>query len=481
MKNKILILATFLTLFLLVGCNNRNNGYVPEAISYEIEVHYLYKEGINVTGTGVYIEGSSVNLEIQVENENYYFSGWYDLDSNKLLEKSDKYQFDATRNYSVEARILPVDKEIVSLDIIYEKEMGRVSGQGDYEVGKYVELLAKPNPGYSFEGWFINNEIIYGSTYGLVVEENITIEAKFEKNEAVITIIYDVENLSVYHREYDKVLEVKDIKEGYIFKGWYDLEGNLLCEEEIFTYEFDKDTIVEARIEEDDRLFTVKFVYDKSHVRIYNDEGFINETKKYKMNERFFLYTKNADDYIVENIYINNLSDQKESVYMRITEDINVYIETIAKKRYDIFVDYDRNMGIVHGTGRYRKDEYVYLEAVAFKGYIFKGWYDSDGELLEKSSNYGIFVDKNIEVFAKFEKSEDFQVVLTSNVYGLELIGNGRYEVGSDVTVSFNEDENYEFLGWYDEDMNLLSTDKEYTFKILKDIKLFAKFEYKNK
>ncbi|MBQ6569486.1 MAG: peptidoglycan DD-metalloendopeptidase family protein [Clostridia bacterium] len=72
---------------------------------------------------------------------------------------------------------------------------GTVSASGTYENGETATLIAAPNKGYLFDGWYENDEKIEGAdaNYSFIVKSDRTLEARFTP-EPVLT----VKGLSVY-------------------------------------------------------------------------------------------------------------------------------------------------------------------------------------------------------------------------------------------------------------------------------------------
>lgn len=82
--------------------------------------------------------------------------------------------------------ILPIPKEYVVT--VNNTEGGSTTGQGKYEEGKEVNLIAKADEGHKFVGWFDveNKEISKEEIYRFVVKSDIEVTAKFEKISEVI-------------------------------------------------------------------------------------------------------------------------------------------------------------------------------------------------------------------------------------------------------------------------------------------------------
>lgn len=68
---------------------------------------------------------------------------------------------------------------------------GKVEGAGRYENGSLASIIATPDVGYIFDGWYENGNIIHAadSTYVLTVKSDRTLEARFKPNDLAITDI----------------------------------------------------------------------------------------------------------------------------------------------------------------------------------------------------------------------------------------------------------------------------------------------------
>lgn len=72
-----------------------------------------------------------------------------------------------------------VARYTVSVDI---DGNGSVSGSGTYESGKRATLVAKPDDGYQFAGWYDNDtgaQVASGTRYSITVDSNRSLTARF--------------------------------------------------------------------------------------------------------------------------------------------------------------------------------------------------------------------------------------------------------------------------------------------------------------
>ena len=148
--------------------------------------------------------------------------------------------------------------------------------------------------------------------------------------------------------------------------------------------------------------------------------------------------------------------------------------------------------GTITGEGEYPYNTYVDVSVTPNQGYKFVGWYYQN-ILLSNEENYKYMMwDIDITLEARFEK-DDFNLrIYTNNEdYGLVLLKSNipvddylpEYtslkEYGSEVTIAAYSKSDVRFLGWYDENNNLVTTNAVYTFVMPNyDYTLEAKWDY---
>lgn len=132
--------------------------------------------GGTVTGGGTFQQNASVTLSA-APNTGYTFEGWYE--GSTRVSTSATYTFNATANRTLEARF--VGGGFTVTVIIQPEGGGSVSGDGAFRRGDNAYLFARPNPGYSFIGWFVpgGGSIQIENGLSFMVTGNRTIEARF--------------------------------------------------------------------------------------------------------------------------------------------------------------------------------------------------------------------------------------------------------------------------------------------------------------
>ena len=134
--------------------------------------------------------------------------------------------------------------------------------------------------------------------------------------------------------------------------------------------------------------------------------------------------------------------------------------------------------GSVSGTGLYVAGATVSLRAYVNTGFRFIGWTDANGNTLSTSTNFSYRKGEGHErLWANYVFDPDapadpadpytimyFQLQLNATEGGT-VSGGGRYLAGSRVTVNASVNNQFDFVGWYDDATgDLLSTSSRFTY-----------------
>lgn len=174
--------------------------------------------------------------------------------------------------------------------------------------------------------------------------------------------------------------------------------------------------------------------------------------------------------------------------------------------RQTAYVKITTNMsqaGEIKGAGEYPYNSYVDLSVTPYQGYVFAGWY-YQGTLLSNYLSYRYLMwDTDVTLEARFAlDSYKLNIHTNNEEYGLVLLkysytyttttvdyGNGtsvsvttttttvenkenkpvyetNYDFGSSVQIAAYSKTDVRFLGWYDEDNNLVSNKAVYSFSM---------------
>lgn len=175
-------------------------------------------------------------------NDGYTWSGWYD--GENLLTSDLSYQF-----------VMPEENVVytakwIECPVTLEKNIeaaGNVTGNEKTVLGKETTITAITNDGYTFLGWYCNEELVTNAlTYTVVVtEEPVTYTAMWmecpvtlEKNIAAAGTVSGTEKTLIN----TETTITAVTNEGYIWLGWY--EGDeLITEEDTYTFLLTETTV----------------------------------------------------------------------------------------------------------------------------------------------------------------------------------------------------------------------------------------------
>ena len=133
--------------------------------------------------------------------------------------------------------------------------------------------------------------------------------------------------------------------------------------------------------------------------------------------------------------------------------------------------------GTAAGGGVYVYGTEATVVATPADCYDFDGWFVGD-ILVSEDAEYTFTVTEDVDLVAKFTL-KTFEVTVTAEPEeGGVVSGGGTYDCGTEVTVTAEADECYDFVGWFVGE-TLVSEDAEYTFTAEADVDLVAVFTIK--
>ncbi|MCQ2459933.1 MAG: Ig-like domain-containing protein [Ruminococcus sp.] len=89
--------------------------------------------------------------------------------------------------------------------------MGKVDGNGTYNIGDTVKLIAMPSYGYKFLGWFNGDELVSeDAELTFDAKENVNLTAKFAPDVAAVT----VNDMKLNYKQSAKLTTVIDVEDG---------------------------------------------------------------------------------------------------------------------------------------------------------------------------------------------------------------------------------------------------------------------------
>ena len=227
---------------------------------YEVDVQADPENAGTVSGNGTYNYGQKATLTAN-ENTGYEFVGWFDANGNQVSDKP-SFEVRVTEDLSYVANFEAIK---CTVDTNASPEVGgTTAGDGTYDHGATVTVVATANRGYKFMGWFKENgeKVSEEASYSFTVTADCTLVAQFgavEITEYTITTIASPENAGTLtgggtYKPTASATITAEAKSGYCFIGWYDENNEFITAEASYTL-----TVME------NRTFTAKFETEKTY------------------------------------------------------------------------------------------------------------------------------------------------------------------------------------------------------------------------
>ncbi|MFO7882374.1 MAG: hypothetical protein R6U52_07545 [Kosmotogaceae bacterium] len=182
MKSLISLSVIVFIMFFLTGCPD-----TCQTPSYEITVTANPSDGGQVSGGGTFEQGTDVTI-VATANENWIFVNW--TEENIEVSDNNVYEFQATKDRDLSANFVQSEYQItVSASPL---DGGQVSGEGTFEDGSEVTVVATPNENedWEFVNWTENSQIVSeDSEYSFIITQDRELVANFTK-EFFITVTH---------------------------------------------------------------------------------------------------------------------------------------------------------------------------------------------------------------------------------------------------------------------------------------------------
>ncbi|MDY3904602.1 MAG: DUF6273 domain-containing protein [Candidatus Enteromonas sp.] len=358
-------------------------------------------------------------------------------------------------------------------------DMGAIEGGGVKRAGSIVTLTATPNKGYRFLGWYDNESLISSdSSYTFIIgNDDLSYVAKFtyESYDLVVesesTEKGTVSESSGKYDYLDNVSINATANKGYSFDGWYS-ESTLVSKENSYTFAMPYSNVT----------YTAKFNTNKYVLSLNNE----NESLGSISGEGTFLYGSDVTITATPNTGVSFLgwygndgtlvSSLKSYSFKMPYEDI-LYTAKFEWAPYSISINInDTSMGTITGDGSYTYGQNVSLVATPNDHYSFFGWYDGE-KLLSQDSSYSFSMpDKSLAYSAKFVKKYKLNVSTEDMTKG-SIVSPVECGEGLEVTIRAKANDGYVLDYWYDDDLNEISYNPNYTFTMPgNDVSLYALF-----
>lgn len=426
-----------------------------------------------ISGAGTYIlDGESVAVllvAVTSDNTRYRFLNW--TEDDVIVSEESSYSFTTSAHRTLIANFAYRYSILASVSDIGG---GEVTGASVYDEGDAVTLIAYPDEGYRFVGWY-EADTLYSTESMITFTANNDRDmiATFAKQCYVtVTSTYDnagtITGVGTYDEGSFVNLSVTP-HEGFRFLGWSILE-EIVSDEQNYSFEVVESVAIQAVFEaipQYDISVSVDPVSGGSvtGTGIYYVDSDVTITAHANAGYTFLNWTENGS-------VISELPDlslqiiENRTLTAHFKTDIEGYTITLPTVEG----------GTVYGAGLYAAGSEVTVTAVADEKYQFNGW-TVNGELISTDIEYSFILEQSIELCALFERVyESYTItVTTSDEVAGSIEGAGVYNEGSSVTIKAIPSLGYRFSQWI-EDGEIVSTNEEYTFDCVGERNIQAEF-----
>lgn len=356
----------------------------------------------DVSGNYSYL--TSVTVEA-TSNNGYTFSGWYEGDV--LVSSSNPYTFNMpyndtsyTAKFSTNSYNLTLENENPTL--------GSISNSNSYLYGSSVTIVATPNTGVSFLGWFDGNDVLVSSlsTYTFnMPHEDLTYTAKFEWTAYSVNVSINNKDMGsitgngsyIYEQE---VTLVATPNEHYSFFGWYDGE-TLLSRDSTYVFAMPNNSLD----------YEAKFVPNHNLIISSDNEslGSVSYPNECGEGLEVTIIANANTGYALDYWYDEDLNEVSyDSSYTFIMPDHDVTLYATFTVGYTLTAtSSDLSKGTVSGSGQYVAGRNVTVTMNHISG-TYRGWYDTNDNLLSTSNSYTfVMPENNYSIEARFLTQEE--------------------------------------------------------------------------
>jgi len=459
----LLILILFIGLaFLLTGCLKKIDVTLTVAIQGLGETDpdvgaHVFKYGAIVTLTATPAEGYDFE-KWEIEGLGSFNESVKEI---KLKDSILATAFFAKKSFNIEASVDP-------------ENGGIVTGTGSYLFGDTASLTAVAAEGFKFVEW-TEDGVSIGSDNPLefVVNANRAFVAHFRQEYTVTVSVTPEEGgtatgggVYAYGTEATVVATPADC---YDFLGWF-VGETLVSDNAEYTFTVTEDVELVAK-------FTLK-TFEVTVTAEPEEGGVVDGGGTYDCGTEVTVTAEADECYDFLGWFVGELLVSEDAEYTFIAEADVDLVAVFTLKTFEVTVTAEpEEGGVVDGGGTYDCGTEVTVTAEADDCYDFDGWFAGE-TLVSEDAEYTFTVTEDVDLVAMFTL-KTFEVTVTAEPEeGGVVDGGGTYDCGTEVTVTAEADECYDFVGWFVGEL-LVSEDAEYTFTAEADVDLVAVFTIK--
>ncbi len=367
--------------FLTISPNAAGGSYIKVtitagAVSKQITLYVINTYNVNfntrVTGLNVapiygILEGYMIDAPY-VEREGYILEGWYtDIANTK------KFNFD--KDNVISHMTLYANWVAIKPAVTFDTGDGSIV---DTQILAYNGTVTKPkNPtlsGYTFGGWYVDEDYTETFDFATTVIEDITLYAKWNIMEFTISFSTDggtpVADVTTSILEGYKIAEPITTKQYYTLDGWY--------KDAYFTQKF----YFETEITSDITLYakwtpakaTVNFVDTDGVSSVYDEFGYVINARTTDIDKSFKITvpTPVKEGYTFVGWYLDGIAvDLAAYADFKPQTEAYTLVAKWSVNTYSIKFIID---GEEYSTERYTFGEEIIYPEVTVEGHTFSGW-----------------------------------------------------------------------------------------------------------
>ena len=353
---------------------------------------------------------------------------------------------------------------------------GTVTGDGTYQQGQSCTVSATANAGYNFVNWTEGGNVVStNANYTFTVNANRTLVANFEQQipsytisvSANPTMAGNVTGGGTYQQGQSCTVTATAYN-GYTFTNWTE-NGNVVSTNASYTFTVNANRTLVANFQAQPQTYTINVSASPMLGGVVTGGGTYQQGQSCTVNATanngytFTNWTENG------NVVSSNAS---------YTFTVNANRTLVANFEVQTFtitttVNPD-NAGTTTGDGTYNFGQSCTVTATANEGYDFVNWTE-DGNVVSTDTSYRFVVNADRTLVANYTLQTFSVKASIDPAEAGDIIGEGEYNYGDEVTMTVIRNEDYSFVNWT-EDGEEVSTDPTYVFTITRDRDLVAHF-----
>ena len=443
--------------------------------------------------------GTKVTV-IATPDENCEFKGWYVGNSDTPVSTEATYTFSANGDVALIAKFNEI-KKIISVATSGNGGVAiknKAGSSAEFVFGTTVSIVATPDEGYDFVGWFVNGSntpVSTDATYTFTVSEDVSFIGKFVQAKKTVSVTTPGNGSVVIRNNGGETAEllagstvvvVATPNDKCEFLGWFKEDGKTLVSTDVtYIFTLSSDISLVAKFSECKKKLSVK-TFDNGSVAIKDNDS---KNAELLVGTNVTIIATPNDTYEFKGWFVDG-SDTLISTEVTYTFVLNDDVSLVAKfekaKRNVMVVTTSNGRATIRNTSSESADlavgTIVAVSAIPTEDSEFLGWFVGNSDAPVSTEEIYMFtLSEDIILIAKFSGSKRRVSVSTSGNGSVSIKDNAGSSLelvpGSNVTVVATPNENCNFEGWFvGNSTTPISTDAIYTFTLSEDVALVAKF-----